>query len=71
MWHSKTVYYQRFQKVYFLKALFDVACIFNQTALSLLHENDDERFSKFFDLVGTPYSAKGASVQGGETGEQL
>ena len=68
---SETVAVIDLQKAHFLKPLFDVACIFNKTALSLLHENDNERFSKFFDIVETPYSVKGASVQGGETGKQL
>ena len=68
---SETVAIIDLQKAHFLKPLFGVACIINFSIISLLHENDNERFSKFFDIVETPYSVKGASVQGGETGEQL
>ena len=43
---SETVAVIDLQKAHFLKPLFDVACIFNKTALSLLHENDNIKTQK-------------------------
>ena len=63
---SETVAIIDLQKAHFLKPLFGAACIIDKAALSLLHENDNEGFQKLSDIVGTLYSAKGASVQGGE-----